>query len=72
MYMPHKACDRAEWKRKKEERWGKKRSNPDDSTSNSSSKPTLQLTETMKQALVTEGNMTAEQATDLWSKIAEN
>ena len=72
MYMPHKACDHDEWKRKKEERWGKKRSNPNDSTSDSSSKPTLQLTETMKQALVTEGNMTDEQATALWSKIAKN
>ena len=72
MYMPHKACDHAEWKRKKEERWGKKRPTPDDSASDSSSKPKLQLTESMRQALVTEGNMSAEQATALWSKIAEN
>ena len=72
MYMPHKACDHDEWKRKKEERQGKKRKANNNSTGDSSSKSNLQLTETMRQALVTEGNMTDKQATALWSKIAEN
>ena len=60
MYMPHKACDHYEWKRKKEERQGKKRKANNNSTGDSSSKSNLQLTESMKQALVTEGNMSEE------------
>ena len=72
MYMPHKACDQDEWKRKKEERWGKKRTATNNLTGDSSSKSKLQLTESMRQVLVTEGNMSAEQATALWSKMAEN
>ena len=40
------------------------------SSANSSSK--LQLTETMRNTLVTEGNMTPDQATALWTKIQEN
>jgi hypothetical protein len=70
--MPHKAFDHDEWKRKKKERWGKKRTAANNSTGDSSSKSKLQLTESMRQVLVTEGNMSAEQATSLWSKMAEN
>ena len=58
--------------REKEARWGTKRNAPNDSTSNGSTKSKLQLTNLMKQALVTEGNMSAKQATALWSKMAEN
>ena len=71
MYMPHKECDHDAWAKKKKERWGKNKSTASNvSAGNSSTK--LQLTDSMKQALITEGNMTSEQATALWSKIQEN
>ena len=71
MYMPHKECDHDAWAKKKKERWGSnKNKTSHDSTRNNSTK--LQLTDSMKQALITEGNMTSDQATALWSKIQEN
>ena len=70
MYMPHKECDHDAWVKKKKERWGNKRKNGNDSSTSGSKK--LALTDSMKQALVTEGNMTCEQATALWSKVTEN
>ena len=57
-------------KKKKEERWVKKRKDVAESTGDNSTK--IQLTDSMKQALVIEGNMSAEQATVLCSKIQEN
>ena len=63
MYMPNKACNHDTWKKKKEERWGRKRKDVVKLTGDSSTK--LQLTELMKQSLVTEGDMSAKQAISL-------
>ena len=79
LYMPHKPSEHDEWKKKKDERRAaykeKKKAN---SSANSTSskgdkgKIKLELTEAMKNALVTDCNMTEEQATALWTKLQEN
>ena len=66
-------------KRKKNERRvaykEKKKANSSANSTNSKSekgKGKLELTDTMKNALVTDGNMTEEQATALWAKLQGN
>ena len=70
LYMPHKPEEHDAWaKKKKEEREKRSRSKDD---SSSESKPKLQLTDSMRQALVTNGYMTPEQATVLWTRMMGN
>ena len=71
LYMPHKPCDHDTWvKEKKEKAEQRKRGK---GTSNySQKKPKLQLSDGMKQALVTQGKMTPEQATALWSNMMDS
>ena len=65
LYMPHKPEDHDAWaKNKKEAREKRKASKSDEPSSTTK----LQLTESMRQALVTQGNMTVEQANALWTK----
>ena len=62
-----------EWK--KDKRNYRRNKNSSSSSADSESKSStqkLQLTESMKQALMTDGNMTEDQATALWSKLSEN
>ena len=70
LYMNHKPEDHAEWAKKKKEMAEKRKARTN--SDNNSNRNKLQLIESMKQALVTEGNMTPEQATALWAKISEN
>ena len=72
--MPHKPSEHDEWKKKKDEKRAaqKGKRNGDSSSSSKGSKSKLQLTDAMRNALVTDGNMTAEQANALWSKLQEN
>ena len=74
LYMPHKPSEHDEWKKKKDEKRAaqKGKRNGDSSSSSKGSKSKLQLTDAMRNALVTDGNMTAEQANALWSKLQEN
>ena len=65
--MPHKPEDHHKWAQEKKNRLSNKKNN-----SNSGNNQKVQLSEAMKQALVTEGNMSDEQATALWNKIALN
>ena len=72
LYVTHKPEDHDEWKKdKRNYRRNKNSSSSSETDSNSGSKK-LQLTESMKQALMTDGNMTEEQATALWTKILGN
>ena len=79
LYMPHKPSEHDEWKKKKDERLAARRSAKNGSSSANSTKSNggknknkLELTDAMKNALVTDGNMTEEQATALWAKLQEN
>ena len=78
LYMPHKASEHDEWKKKKDERMAARKAAKRGSSANSTksnggkSKKKLELTDAMKNALVTDGNMTEEQATALWAKLQEN
>ena len=65
--MPHKASEHDEWAKNKR-KYSKTR-NKEDSDSTKSSSQSLSLTESMKQALMSEGNMTAEQAQACWAKV---
>ena len=69
LYMTHKPEDHDAWKLKK---YPNKRPRPEAKSSSANSSSKLQLTESMRNALVTEGNMTPDQATALWTKIQEN
>ena len=77
--MPHKPSEHDEWKKKKEERraaYKEKKKGSSSSTSDNSkgdkNKNKLVLTDAMKNALVTDGNMTEEQATALWAQLQGN
>ena len=68
--MPHKACDHDEWAKKKQDFYNRKRK-PSANVTISSGK--LSLSGGMRQALMTEGNMTKEQAQVCWTQMqAEN
>ena len=60
LYMPHKPEDHHKWAQEKKQLLNNKKNN-----SNSGNNQKMQLSEAMKQALVTEGNMSDEQATAL-------
>ena len=68
--MPHKPSDHDAWAKRKKERNEKRKAPKSDNNDSTASK--LQLTESMRQALVTGGNMTPDQATTLWAKMQEN
>ena len=65
LYMPHKASEHDEWAKKKKEKAEKRKA----SKSGDEPKSKLQLTESMRNALVTDGNMTKEQASELIEKM---
>ena len=71
LYVTHKPEDHDEWSRRNKEARAKKKTAASTNTSTSDSGK-LQLTESMKQALMTDGNMTSEQATVLWAKLLGN
>lgn len=71
LYVTHKPEDHDEWSRQQKERRAKKKTAWSTNTSPSDS-GNLQLTESMKQALMTDGNMTSDQATALWTKMSVN
>ena len=64
--MPHKASEHDEWAKKKKEKAEKRKASK--STSDEP-KSKLQLTESMRNALITDGNMTKEQASELIEKM---
>ena len=66
--MPHKASEHDEWAKKKKDFYKKKKTTKSANT-NQSGSGGLELSDTMKQALMTEGNMTADQAKACWSKV---
>ena len=68
--MPHKPEDHDEWVNNKKEMVQQRKSKRKNDGKHNNNK--LQLTDTMKQALVTEGNITPEQVTALWANISEN
>ena len=67
MCMSRKACDHDAWAKKKKERWGNKRNNSNNSNDGPATK--IQLIKSMREALVTKGNMTLDQATALSARI---
>ena len=62
--MNHKPAEHDAWAKKKKDFWNNKNKNKNNSSSNK-----LTLTDSMKQALMTEANMSAEQAQACWSKV---
>ena len=71
LYMPHKPEDHDEWakKKKKNAEKGKKKKDSDGGSYGKSKKSKLELTNGMKQALVTEGNISKDEATALWNSV---
>ena len=73
LYVTHKSEDHDKWKKdKKNFRRNKSSSSSSVDSESKSSTQKLQLTESMKQALMTDENMTEDQATALWSKLSGN
>ena len=72
LYVTHKPEDHDEWKKDKRNWMRKKNSSSSSASDGNSDSGKLQLTDSMKQALMTDGNMTEEQATALWAKLSGN
>ena len=69
LYMPHKECDHDEWAKQKNEYWKNKKSS---NSTNADKSANLTLSDSLKQALMTEANMTEEQAAACWTKVSGN
>ena len=67
LYMPHKPCDHDKWAENKK-KWKDKRN---DKKGNDSGKSKLNLSDALKSALMTEGNMTEEQAKACWTACTQ-
>ena len=74
--MPHKPEDHDEWAKKKKEKADRRKKNKSGNSDGDSGgsggkkkKSKLQLTDGMKQALVSEGNMSEDEATALWNSV---
>ena len=74
--MPHKPEDHDEWAKKKKEAAAKRKKKKSGNSGGGSGgsngdkkKSKLQLTDGMKQALVSQGNMSEDEATALWNSV---
>lgn len=72
--MPHKPEEHDAWVEKKKERAAKRKAKNGGKSGNSDgkskeSKSKLHLTDAMKQALVSQGNMSEDEATALWNSV---
>ena len=71
--MMHKPCDHNEWAKNKKERRQKAKQKKKGLGGGLNSKMELELTESIKQALMSHGNMTEEQAKACWDQcLSEN
>ena len=68
--MTHKPCDHDEWAQKQKEFYAKKKNKSTSGNGNNAS-ASLTLTESMKQALMTQGNMSEDQAKACWAKVVQ-
>ena len=70
LYMTHKPSEHDEWSRKQKEFYAKKK-NKSNSANGSNASASLTLTDSMKQALMTQGNMSEDQAKACWAKVVQ-
>ena len=67
LYMTHKPSEHDNWAKNKKENWAKKKK-----ADSSSDSKTLTLSDGLKQALMTEANLSAEQAEACWARVSGN
>ena len=69
LYMPHKPCDHDAWVEDKKAKAAKRKNKKQGGKSDKNNKSKSELTDSMKQALVAQGNMSEDEATALRNSV---